>query len=595
MSPIRRYNPLRLKDYSVTKDSDVRRKRPPRWMVLGIMLYFWWAGVAGLDRVPLVHEDEPWIAAPGYDFWETGHFGAQIFAGFYGMEQHYYTFPPLFSITEGAALQAFGMGLFQARIVPLVCMMLTLALTYRLGTRLFSEWHGLITTALLAGWRLGGPITAVVTGIPLGDVGRIARYDAAVPVFGLCAAWLMASAMCQPTRWKFFGAGVCAGLAMLCHLYGGFWLAVLLLVAVVNFRRQFVGNEDGHMRACHRQAPTRPTTTLSRLFTKRFRSIRDRINTASLSRVQVIAAILLGFGVTLTPWLVFIASGWDDFVVQNRHNSTPFKPGNGQLFIDNILNEGQRYQPILDTAQAGWGAKVGLALLVMGLVWLITKAIRNGDRSARTLLLITSVLVALFAVVSPIKTFNYLATVWPFFGLIAAAGWIWLWQFSKTHTAKRLLTVLFTLMLIEGGIRIVKVQNVAEKVTSYRAYTEEIVLHLPPNSKVIGLQNYWFGLAEHVQDYRSLLTFIHWTNPEFAAQPITFSEAARTFQANILLIDQHMLDFLQEGSRAESDMHYLVVQIDEYLRARHARLIGNLWNTTYGRCLIYELDSPDAG
>jgi hypothetical protein len=51
-----------------------------------------------------------------------------------------------------------------------------------------------------------------------------------------------------------------------------------------------------------------------------------------------------------------------------------------------------------------------------------------------------------------------------------------------------------------------------------------------------------------------------------------------------------MLDFLQEASDSTSGMHYLVVQIDEYLRERHARLIGNLWDATYGRCLIYQLD-----
>lgn len=114
--------------------SGVRRIWLPRFAALALILYFWASGIAYLDRSPPVHEDEPWTAAPGYTFWDTGRFGTELFAGFYGMEQHYYAFPPLFSMLVGAALHLFGMGLFQARVVPLACIILTLALTYRLGT-----------------------------------------------------------------------------------------------------------------------------------------------------------------------------------------------------------------------------------------------------------------------------------------------------------------------------------------------------------------------------------------------------------------------------------------------------------------------------
>src|ERR1700690_1652629 len=104
----------------------------PRLLALALILYFWAAGVASLDRFPSVQEDEPWIAAPGYTFWEKGYFGTNLFAGFFGMEKHYYDFPPLFSIMVGAGLHLFGLGLFQARVIPLICITLTLALAYRL-------------------------------------------------------------------------------------------------------------------------------------------------------------------------------------------------------------------------------------------------------------------------------------------------------------------------------------------------------------------------------------------------------------------------------------------------------------------------------
>ena len=528
----------------------MRCNRLPRWLTLGLILYFWGAGVTGLDRVPPVHEDEPWIAAPGYSFWETSHFGTAMFGGFYGMETHYYTFPPLFSMLVGGALQVFGMGLFQARIVPLICMMLTLALTYRLGALIFSRWHGFIAVAILAGWRMGGALTPVVTGIPLGDVARIARYDAAVPVFGLCGLWFMLSALRRPAMYKFFGAGVCAGLAMLCHLYGGFWLASLLITIISVLKRQ---------------------------------------------KIRHLFIVLTGFGVTLLPWIVFIVSGWDDYVNQNRRYGGQFNVNGGNFFTGNLVNEGQRYQPILDTTQVAWGARLGIVLLVIGVLWLFAWALRRGQPASQILLLVTGSLVGLFALVSPVKTFSYLATVWPLFALIITAGWFWLWTLTTKRGWKPLLVLIFSFAMIEGGVSIWNVQSVAAKITPYRTYTEEIAALLPANSRVIGLQHYWFGLADHLEDYRSILTFINWTNPIYVKHPISFSEAARTFPANILLIDQHMLDFLQEAKLSTSGMHYLVEQINTYLRERHAQLIGNLWDATYGRCLIYQLDPVESG
>jgi hypothetical protein len=226
---------------------------------------------------------------------------------------------------------------------------------------------------------------------------------------------------------------------------------------------------------------------------------------------------------------------------------------------------------------------------------MLLRALQHKNAASQLLLLVTGSLVILLALVSPVKTFSYLATVWPLFALIIAAGWFGLWNLATKPVSRRLLVLLFGLLMIEGGIRIVKVQTVAAKVTPYRAYTQEIAALLPADSRVIGLQHYWFGLTDHLADYRSILTFINWTNPIYVEHPITFAEAAETFPANTLLIDQHMLDFLQEASRTTSGMHYRVVQLDEYLRDHHAQLIGNFWDKTYGRCLIYRLDPVEAG
>src|SRR5512147_951071 len=108
----------------MTQPRNVARFTPTA-LVLVFLLYFWTTGLVGLDRWPKIHEDESWQAAPGYTFWAEGRFGTDLFAGFYGMERHYYGFMPLFSILVGGALHLFGLGLFQARLVPLALITLT--------------------------------------------------------------------------------------------------------------------------------------------------------------------------------------------------------------------------------------------------------------------------------------------------------------------------------------------------------------------------------------------------------------------------------------------------------------------------------------
>jgi hypothetical protein len=548
-----------------------------RLLVLLLILLFWANGLNHLDRFPPIHEDEPWIAAPGYTFWEKGYFGTDLFAGFYGMEQHYYTFPPLFSLLVGGGQHLFGMGLFQARLIPLICIMLTLAITYRLGASCFSHWHGGVAVAVLVGWRVAGPLSPHFSGIPLADIARIARYDAAVPLFGLAALGLGITALRHPTRRKWFGVGVLAALAFLCHLYGGFWLAVLLLAMLLRFRQR---------------------------------------------ALPLILVTLLGFALTLLPWLLFITSNWQDFLAQNRNLAGRFNLLSMTFYETNLFSEGARYQPLLDTAQYFWGARLWLALMALGLIGLTLRA-RRGHKPSQTLLVVLGGLVSLFALFSPVKTFSYLATLWPLFALVVAVGCVMLWQFNpitrrfayklsyclgkfspKSISSglsvsygvqqgwKLIVILLLMLPLVEGRVSLRRVRNLAAQITPYQIYTDAIARSLPPDSRVLGLHHYWFGLAEHTASYRSLLVPINWTNSAYVEKPIPFGEAVDMIPSDILLIDQHMLYLLREAAVPDSSLYPLIVQFDRYLREHDAQLIGNIYDPTYGQTLIYQLTPP---
>ena len=125
--------------------------------------------------------------------------------------------------------------------------------------------------------------------------------------------------------------------------------------------------------------------------------------------------------------------------------------------------------------------------------------------------------------------------------------------------------------------------------TPYRSFTQRVAGQLPPHSRVLGLQHYWLGLAEVSPDYRSILVPIFWTSPKYVPHPVSFGQAAEAIPPTILLLDQIMLDFLADTADPSNDLYPLNREIEVYLQAKQARLIGTVDDPTYGRLEIYQL------
>ncbi len=581
----------------------------PHLITLTLFIYFWATGLTNLDRFPKIHEDEAWQAAPGYTFWAEGRFGTDLFAGFYGMEQHYYGFMPLFPILVGGALRLFGLGLFQARLVPLALILLTLALTHRLGSKLFSPWHGTLAVAVLATWRIAGPFAHLVSGIPMADVARITRYDSAVPVFGLTALLLLVviliptgdrrpetadrrqlnvpvhnsepKAPCgqftihysQLKPQNFFSIGLFIGLATLSHIYGVFWLPALLMATFWILGRQ---------------------------------AIKPAI------------LIIIGFGLTLTPWLIFAVSGWTDFLAQTRNYADRFGVLDSRFYFINLLNEVERYDPILNGAKQSLGAWLWLILCGLSFIWLLKYSFvgrrSNGNWllvishsaaksrflpitnhqlpliSARILVSVLATLGSLFALLLSFKTFSYLATLWPLFALVMAAGFKHVWQAETIYRWWRPTLLLFFLLAVSEGIYFkAKLHEAVQQMTPYQSFTQAVAAKLPPDSRVMGLQHYWLGLAANCPNYRSILVPIYWTDARYVPRPISFAEAVEAVSPQIILLDQIMLNFLAETSAPDHPWHHLGQEIEAYLKQRQAQRIGQVDDPTYGLMQIYQL------
>src|SRR4030088_1418420 len=179
----------------------------PSLMALLCAAAFLISGLRHLDTVPRVYEDEPWQASTAFKLLTQGVFGSDLFSGFYGMEHHYYGLMPLHPLLLSVVFRILGgVGLLQARLETVFLTLLTLGLTFALGARLFNAWIGAVAVALLVLVRWTGLTYIQLTGIPLVDFARIARYDPLVPVFGLAALHVYLAARGPPVADRPFGS-----------------------------------------------------------------------------------------------------------------------------------------------------------------------------------------------------------------------------------------------------------------------------------------------------------------------------------------------------------------------------------------------------
>ena len=121
----------------------------PYAVLLALLLLYWVISLHQLDVTPPVYEDEPWQASTGWMLATDGVFGSDMFSGFYGMESRYFGFMPVFPLLLAGTFRLIGLGLFQARLVAVMMGLLTLVLTYSLGSRLFRPPVGLLAVVLM--------------------------------------------------------------------------------------------------------------------------------------------------------------------------------------------------------------------------------------------------------------------------------------------------------------------------------------------------------------------------------------------------------------------------------------------------------------
>lgn len=500
-----------------------------------------------LDRLPPVYEDEPWQASAAYKLATQGAFASDMFAGWHGMERRYYDFMPIHPFILAGVYRVFGEGLLQTRVEAVIMTCITLGLTVVLGSRLFGPWVGSLAVILLLVVRWTGTTYIQLTGIPMLDLARIARYDVVVPVFALLALLVYLSAR-ERGGWRYGLAGLLVGLAGLSHVYGVFWVAVLGALVLWD------GAPDGRLRAL----------------------------------------LWLGCGFVLPwlPYLVYVMTGLDEWRMQTRIYGDRFGLLDLRWYVANLLDEPHRYGPGLGPFGPGWLLRPGwwtmLLLVPASVVALAWRAVRNTDRAARVIVGSAVVMPVLFALLLRLKLVNYTLTFLPILAIAAAWGSLHglRWLLEHRHQARSLAALgaaaaLSVAVVAEGASRMVNFAAQASTTTPYMTFIEQVRDGIPSGSRVLGLHNYWFGFED--TEYRALIVALDWMDPQ--TENLTFQQALDQVAPDYLLLDSRMRAFFDQSPDSRLDL-------DGWLQARHGRLVREVDDSTYGKMQVYAVNRP---
>jgi hypothetical protein len=455
------------------------------------------------------------------------------------MDQRYYGFMPLHPLLLALDFRLLGLGLAQARLETVILSTVTLILTAALGARLFDAWVAALAVVLLVFARWTGLTYIQLTGIPLVDLARIARYDPLVPVLGLAAlhAWL--SARDSGARAWYLAAGALAGLAGLAHVYGLFWIPALLLLTWLDGRR-------------------------SRL-------------------VWLIAGALLPW----LPYLGYILTDLPDWGAQTAGYAERFGLLDPRWYLTNVLNEYHRYGPGLGPLGPGllmrvgfWTLAIALPIALAGLAW---RAVRKHDSSARALVVPAVLLPVLFALLIYLKLVNYTLVELPLFALAVAWLGTRLWRHPvRPAVVRPVLALLMLAVVAEGTVALANLERAATVTTPYPAFVTRVRQAIPPGARIVALHTYWFGLEDH--DVRSFLVPITWADPRSQSPPVPLDEGLDRIAPDIVLLDPRLRDYFATDGATDG------ANFEGWLERHRGRLIDQIDDPTYGRMDVYQVD-----
>ncbi|HEX8969799.1 MAG TPA: hypothetical protein VF937_18090 [Chloroflexota bacterium] len=440
------------------------------WLVftLAVTLAFGRLAAHNLANYRPLSNDEGELMAVGYKLSTQGVLGSDMYAGFFGGDQHHFETLPLQHFLEATSFRVLGPGVEQARLVSLLA---AVTLIWVVGWLAF-RWYGLGTAVvgelLLVAWRSN--LTAASDGLPLLGVARTARYD----VLGVAMAWLAIAALDltlrRPTPWRGALTGVFAGLAALSQFFGAFTLPVVIVMWVGSRRHTWRG--------------------------------------------ATLVGIGAGFAVVVVPFVLYALTNASDLVGQLAvygDRGAFLRPG---FLLENITTEPARYTqfltqwpPVLDISGSDlsvaplspWVLVIGIWPALVSIIW------RRRSRGDRLLLASLVCFGGLLLLLDQTKTPLYAILLLPTvcLCLAAAAVRVVTWSLDGFRRAGLRLAVCGLAGVVGVCLALESVHAFqvdwmqASSVTPYLPLGEVIDSAITPGSPVLGPERWWWALHQH--------------------------------------------------------------------------------------------------
>ena len=531
-----------------------------RWGVhLGLLLlmgWYAWATLPYLDRYPRLEAAQMGIVAPAHKLATEGIYGNELYAGYYGMETHNYEYMPLYPLLVALSFKGFGLGIWQARMVSVLCGLVILLLTYCLGRQLYDNVVSLLAVFVLCVVQLGLDSSLYHSGILLLDLARVIRYDVLVPVWVLAACLLFLRSFQRQSRLGYVGTGVLAGLATLSHLYGGFILAVFGSVL---------------------------------LWQHGWRALR---------RVPLYL-ILAGWVLALVPWLLYILQDVVAYQGQLLRHPGRFEVFNPLFYGENLIREVHRYRPwigptlhtpVLWPRLGIWVAVIGIPAAML-ILW--KKARRQRGVSDQMAFIALPVLALLLAALVSFKRYPYLALLLPFLALQLAFVFAHLWRGAgqqKRHV-RYALALLVMALTLEGGLSLAKHTQKAHQATPYQQLTDALRTAVPDDARVLLSQTYWLTLNEN-ETPSIVLPFLLSDPQYYPLAPRPMEEIIAAIDPDYIVVEKYFLEDYVHDPRTAANPWACAkwAQFGAYTRRACPTLVTAVSTPDYGEIRVYRCE-----
>lgn len=426
------------------------------WLV-ALTIFFVAVATVDLANHRPISGDDGWILSASYKLATQGIFGSDMYEGFFHADQHYFIALPGQHFLQALFLRLFGSGISQARWASVLSGIMLLWAVSILAWRWYGQKVAVVTSLLLLFWQ---PAIAGEGAVPLVSLSRSMRYDLPAVAWIWLTLLFFDSWLRRPTPVRALMTGITSAAATLTQFFGAVTLVIVPLGILARHKGRTPAKVD-------------------------------------------VAAWLFGFFSLVGPYLLYVASHWQDALGQTAYLKGARANFNLYALLSNLLREPLRYQPILeqiDIAPGPWLLLVGIwpALAYLGL------RIRRKGLYGDTLLalaLVTTFLV--LALMDRTKARIYALPLLPAlciaFALLIEQSFRWsLRDRGRLREAAGIAVLAFFVLTILHGFHFYyRDRRQALSVSDYYELGESIDAAIPHGATVAGSERWWWPLRNH--------------------------------------------------------------------------------------------------